>query len=289
MNTPDPRLHGLDSAHILGIINQATGSPRGNAARAAVGANGVRVRLLSSSAAREAASALRRIGYQVIRTNRPRDRGVLVTGWSAGALEARLDIMRVVIHQLSISPSVTASAAISRARASSPAPPDDALLAETGARLRAWVAARSGIHAPIDPVLPSDRGIALRLRQTWRLENAIEDLMAVHLRMARDALAVFRSLRPYTSDSQAQETAVEQIGRSPYLDSAWSGRGTVGRSAVPGAPAAPRANRPAPSGPAHLAARGFPQSIHTAVSSTSPARRHPGGRHFPAGHPGPRR
>ena len=62
------------------------------------------------------------------------------------------------------------------------------LLDKARAGLRSWVAIRSGIHAPRNPsVVPADAGIALQLRATAVMEEAIEDLIERHLRAARRA------------------------------------------------------------------------------------------------------
>lgn len=285
-----PAVHHLDPAHILAVINQATPSPRGNAARARVMTEGVRVHLLSRPMVREATAALRRVGYQVHRFDTPRQCGVLVTGWSATALESRLAVMRVVIHQLSASPAVTASATISRARATEPTPPDEVLLAGTGARLRSWVAARSGIQAPCHPSLPEDRGIALQLRQATRLEYLIEDLIEANLQITQSALALFGKLRPHFTDPQAHQEAIRRSGLAASPDAPPPLRHAA---QLPG-PVEPfvgaaQGTQPPPPGPARMAASGFPRSVHDAVALPTPGTRSPRWPDLPRRPPGCRR
>ena len=91
-----------------------------------------------------------------------------------------------------------------------------AALAQAHEELRAGVATRCGIHAPCDPAaLPADTGSALRLRAIWVLEHAIDDLIERHLRIARRALTLLRTLRQNATDGSAQEAAIRQADRFP--------------------------------------------------------------------------
>jgi hypothetical protein len=302
MAAPDPRERGLDPAHILSLANQATGGGQGRAGRAVAAHGSVRVCLPSRRAAGDASAALTRVGYQVARIDGTGHRDLLVTGWSAAGLESRLAAMRAVLHQLDASPAVTAAAVVERARrlpAGSPAQPDTSVLADARAQLRGWVSGRSGIHAPHDPaIVPADRGNALRLRVAWTLEAAIDDLVERHLRVAGHALPLFRFLRPHTTDDQAAKAAIRRAGITFHLNAspAQDSSALVQRATRPPG-TGPRSSAADPGGgaparPARLAASGFPRPVTDAVRAadvtTIPSAR-PGGRHFPAGRPGPHR
>ena len=220
MTTPDLRERGLDPAHILGITSQ-TVPGRGRAGLAVATNDGVRICLRSRQAAGKAAAALTRVGYQVTRTDGSRRRDLLVTGWSAEALESRLEAMRSVLCQLSASPSITADAVIEQFRnlpPGSPARHDNRLLTAAHAELRGWVTDHSGIHAPHDPaVFPADTGNALRLRAARALESAIDDLVERHLRVAAHALPLYQSLRLRTTEDQAKDTAIRRASVMYHL------------------------------------------------------------------------
>src|SRR5262249_9619710 len=149
--------------------------------------------LPSRRATRSARAALARVGYCVTDDSGPRGRDLVVTGWGAAGLGSRLTAMRAVLHPLAENPSPTAPAWIGRLRG----PPCAAqsprrglgVLDEARTGLRSWVSARSGIHAPRPPaVLPADVGVALQLGTANVLEQAIDDLIERHLRVAGHAL-----------------------------------------------------------------------------------------------------
>ena len=301
MTTPDPRTQGLDPTHILSVTTQATRDVPGNTTRAAATAGGYRLRFRSRRAARDAGTALRRVGYQVSRPDGARHRDLLVTGWSTAGLESRLAVLRTVAHQLQARPAVTATAVIERVRSlpgQSPDPADTAMLAGTKAYLRSWVSARSGIHAPHDPAItPANRGNALRLGTARALESVIDDLIERHLTVARQALSLFGSLRRSMPGDQAQSAAIQRasvtfcLTASPAQDSCGLLHGP--HSPAPGLnfswpdPGSGTAARPA-----RLAASGFPRPIRDALAPTRPPsapRTRPGGRHYPAGRLGPHR
>jgi hypothetical protein len=298
MAAPDPRERGLDPAHILSVTNQATSGGRSRAGRAVAAHGSVRVGLPSRRAAGDASAALTRVGYHVARIDGTGHRDLLVTGWNAAGLESRLAAMRAVLHQLDASPAVTANAVIERARrlpAGPAAHPLASMLAGTQAQLRAWVSARSGIHAPRDPaIVPADLGNTLRLRAAQTLETAIDDLIERHLQAAGHALALFSFFRQHTTDDQAKQTAIRHAdlnfhpNTSPAPDSSALGQ----RAARPPGIDPPSSGPDQGGGPARLAASGFPRPVTDAVGAADatavPAVR-PGGRHFPAGRPGPRR
>ena len=220
MTSADSRERGLDPAHILGVTNQAV-RQRGQVSLAVATSDGIRICLRSRRAASDAHAALTRVGYQVVRGDSTSRRDLLVTGWSAAGLEARLAAMRAVLYQLHDSPNATAGAVIERFRSlppGSPARRDGSLLAEADTQLLASVTRRSGIHMPHDPAFqPADLGIALRLRAARTLENAIDDLIERHLRVAAHALRLFQSLRLHTTEDQARETALRRASVFHHL------------------------------------------------------------------------
>jgi len=245
--TSDPRQRGLDPAHILSVTSQAIPG-RGPAGLAVTTSEGVRICFRSRQAAGRATAALARLGYQARPIDGSHRRDVLVTGWNAEALEARLEAMRTVLCQLSASPSVTARIVIERFRTlppGSPARRDSSLLTKAHAELRSWVADHSGIHAPHDrAIIPADVGNALRLRAARALENAIDDLTERHLRIAAHALPLYQSLRLRTTEDQAKDTAIRRASVMYHLPP--TAQGSPAPGAGPVRPAAPEPQSPEP-------------------------------------------
>jgi hypothetical protein len=241
MTAPDFRARGLDPAHILSVTSKAIPG-RGQAGLAIASADGVRVCFRSRRTTGQAGAALARVGYQVTRTDGGQRRDLLVTGWNTEGLESRLEAMRTVLSQLSASPSTTAALVIERFRSlppGSPARRDSSLLATAHAELFRWVADHCGIHAPHDPaIMPADVGNALRLRAAWALENAIDDLVERHLRVAGHALPLYQSLRLQTTEDQAKDTAIRRASVTYHLSTSAAQE-----------PSAPGRQTPRPPGP----------------------------------------
>jgi hypothetical protein len=150
---------------------------------------GARVSLPARPAARTAREALARVGYQVAPdTASRRERGLTIYGWSAHGLDSRLTAMRAVLSKLGSEPGWTAATTLDQlAGLPETALPDEAgrqqLIRDAAQRLRGWISAASGIHAPCDPLArPADAGCGFRLSATWRAEEAIDDLAALALR-----------------------------------------------------------------------------------------------------------
>ena len=174
--------------------------------------------------ARNAEAALSRVGYQVVRTTDHRRGGHLVVrGWSADGLEARLIAMRAVLEQLASDPGSTAMKALDRLGGlPAAALPDRAgqrqLSRQAATQLLRWIFTTSGIHAPHDPLArPADAGCALRLSTAWRLEEAIEDLAARQVRVAADALAQYPVLRQQMGHDSARDIAVRRASVAFHL------------------------------------------------------------------------
>jgi hypothetical protein len=145
----------------------------------------------------------------------------------------------------------------------SPARRDSSLLAKAGAELRAWVADRSGVHAPHDPaIIPADTGNALRLRATRALESAIDDLVERHLRVAAHDLPLYQSLRLHTTEGQAKDTAIRRASVTYHLPTTESAAAPGPRTARPPGPEPQAPGPPAGDGlagtPARQAASSFP-------------------------------
>ncbi len=285
----DPE-RGIDPGHVLAICSQAI-SPPGRLIQAVARPGGVLVCLSSRPAARDVRGALDRVGYLVATAGTGRD--LLVPGWSPGNLESRLAAMRAVIQQLADHQSVTARAVIRQFRDRPGGPllsrADQGLLDQAGNRLRAWVAARSGIHAPHDPAIqPADAGNALRLRAAWALEQSIDDLIERHLRVAGHALHLFASFSTQMGGDHAQDAAIRQAGVAFHLGA----DATQGSSAlVPGTeglgPGEPLVSRP-PARPQALpgqaVVREFPAAATGGTAGPPPVPlSRPGGPRFPAG------
>jgi len=267
MTTADLRERGLDPAHILSVTSQAVTS-NGQAGLAIATPDGVRICFRSRQAASRAFTALTRVGYQVSQIENGHRRNLLVTGWNAHALESRLEAMRGVLCQLRDNPAATADALIERFRNLPPGSRvrrNSTLITQAHAQLRDWVTSRSGVHAPHDPaIIPADVGNALRLRATRTLETAIDDLAERHLRIAAHALPLYQSLRLYTTEGQAKDTAIRRAGVVYHLPTT-----TTESTAAPGPQTArPRGPEPHSPGPppgdglagtaARQAASGFP-------------------------------
>ena len=284
MTTPDLRRAGLDPAHILAICEHVAASdgwrPVGYVTAVP---DGVRVRLRSPRAARAMRTALTRTGYDTALTRPGRHWDLLVTGWDDHALETRLTAMRTVIQQLAADPTATATAVIDRYRqmsARSPARLGILALVQASEELRATVTARCGIPAPRDPaVRPAEIGNALRLRAIWVLEKIIDDLLERHLRIARRALTLFRTLRQDTTDDRAQETAISRaVGFLPR-PSGSAARDTAAHVAPPlqgprsaASPAIRDQAGRRPCGPGRQAALDFPITVTDATAAAGPAR-----------------
>jgi hypothetical protein len=293
----DPYPAGIDPAHILAICAQATGGRRG----LAVGTrDGMCVCLPSRRAARSARAALARVGYDVAADSGPRGRDLAVTGWNPIGLESRLNAMRVVLHQLAENPSPTARAVVEQFRSlpSVAQSPRSGLgiLDEARTALRSWVSARSGIHAPRPPaVLPPDVGVALQLGTASVLEQAIDDLIERHLRVAGHALALFCSLREQMDIGRAEDVAVRWAGITFHLGGTAAQDSTPlleGALRFPDDDAAPgrQSDRRPQSGPASREDVRFPRMNSRAATAsqaptTAPSAR-PGGNRPRAKRPG---
>jgi hypothetical protein len=308
MPTPDQNPSGFDPAHIWAVCaSAAPARDRHGAALLAGMRDGVHVYMPTRAGARTAEAALSRVGYQVVRTTDHRRGGqLMVRGWSADGLEARLIAMRAVLEQLASDPGSTAMKALDRLGGL----PAAALPDRTGQRqlsrqaatqLLRWIFATSGIHAPHDPLArPADAGCGLRLSTAWQLEEAIEDLAGRQVRVTADALAQYPVLRQQMGHDSARDIAVRRAGVAFYLSSRVAqdttqilgngrqtpGGGTSGRIAA-ATRALPSARPGIPSGAQD--ARVYP----FAGAPASPARdRPPGaaartrGRSFPSGRAG---
>jgi hypothetical protein len=233
MTTPDLRERGLDPAHILSVTSQVI-TGKGQAGLAIATPDGVRICFRSRQSASKAITALTKVGYQVSHADGSHRRNLLVTGWNAQALETRLEAMRALLCQLHDNPAATADALIDRFRNLPPGSHvrrNSTLLTHAHAQLRDWVTSHSGIHAPHDPaIIPADIGNSLRLRAARALESAIDDLTERHLRVAAHALPLYQSLRLYTTEGQAKDTALRRASVMYHLPS------TAQNSPPPGAP-----------------------------------------------------
>jgi hypothetical protein len=299
-NHPDPYPSGLDPAHILAICAQAAPGHRRDTVLVVGGRHAAQVYLPDRAAGRAAQAALGRVGYQADRaTGGSRGRHLIIHGWGAGALEARLVAMRAVLEQLAADPASMATTVLEQLRGVPEAElPGQAgqqqLVAQAAAQLRRWIFRSSGIHAPHDPrVRPADPGCGLRVSATWQLEEAIDDVAARLARVAGHALDLYPALRPQVGHDGARDSAVRQASitfhlrsspvaqdTSPLLRSPGRDPGTAAAEAAPGTQAS------ATGRPGSRAAREFPVTSTAAsrLSSTGPAG--PPGRNFPSGRTG---
>jgi hypothetical protein len=227
MATRDQQPSRVDPSHIRMICASAgPARDRRGTVLFAGARDGIHVYMPTRAGARNAQAALSRVGYQVVRTADHRRGGHLVVrGWSADALEARLTAMRSVLEQLAADPGSTAAKALDRLGSRSAAAlPDRAgqreLSQQAALQLLRWIFANSGIHAPHDPLAqPADAGCALRLSAAWQLEEAIEDLAARQVRVAADALAQYPVLRQQMGHDSARDIAVRRASVAFHLSS----------------------------------------------------------------------
>ena len=227
MPNRDQHPSGLDPSHIWCIC--ASAGPvrdRQGAALLTGGRDGIHVYLPTRVGARNAQAALSLVGYRVVRTtDDSQGRHLLIRGWSAEALEARLIAMRSVLEQLAANPGSTATSALGRlGTLPAAALPDRAgqqqLSRQAAVQLLRRIFTTSGIHAPHDPLArPADAGCALRLSAAWRLEEAIEELAARQVRVAANALALYPALRKEMGHHSARDTAVRQASVVFHLSS----------------------------------------------------------------------
>ena len=227
MPNRDHHPSGLDPSHIWCVCASAgPARDRQETALLTGGRDGIHVYLPTRAGARNAYAALSLIGYQVAMiTDHGRGGHLVVRGWSAEALDARLTAMRSVLGQLAANPGSTATSALDRlGTLPAAALPDRAgqqqLSRQAAALLLRGIFATSGIHAPRNALArPADTGCALRLGAAWRLEEAIEELAARQVRVAANALALYPALRQEMDHDSARDTAVRQASVVFHLSS----------------------------------------------------------------------
>ncbi len=307
MPAPDQYRSGIDPSHIWAICASAgPARDRHGTALLAGGRGSLHIYLPTRTSERDAQAALRRVGYHVVRaTDRSQGRHLVVRGWSADALEARLNSMRSVLDQLAADPGSTAAKALAQlGNLSAAALPDRAgqrqLSWQAAAQLLRWVFTTSGIHAPHDPLArPADAGCALRLSAAWRLEEAIEDLAARQVRVAANALALYPALRQQMGHDSARDIAVRQASITFHLSSPVAQDTTLRLRTAHGAPgadtSAPEAAAPRAPTPGRPAIRSEPQAARVYPFTSARARPIPDrpaaaararGRSFPSGRAG---
>lgn len=215
MTTPEGYPAGVDPVHVRAICMAAVpGTHREGIVVLADQSDGVRVYLTRRAEATAARAALHRVGYDADRTEGGWLSGaVIITGWSADRLEARLQAMRTVARRLAAEPSSTAAGILDQLSQQPKQPPSTASMQEqvlaARQRLREWITNTSGIHARCDPrARPADTGTALRLSACRQAETAIDLLAAQHLQVAVHAVALYPELLAQMSHHSASELAI---------------------------------------------------------------------------------
>jgi hypothetical protein len=299
MTTPDPYPSGVDPVHILAICAQAAPSHHRDTAILVGGRYAARVYLPTRRAARAAQEGLCRVGYQVDRpTGNTRGRDLIIHGWSAGALEARLIAMRAVLEQLAANPVSTATTVLEKLRsiplAKLPgAAGQEQLIAQAAEQLRHWIFTGSGIQAPHDPRLrPADTGCALRVSAAWQLEEAIDDVAARQVRVARYALDLYPAARQQLGHEGGRVSVLRRAAIAFHLRSSPVAQDTsplLGGTVDAGDPAPTSEARPRlqPGSPTarEFPLPGTPVTSAFRLSLLGPDRL--SGRNFPSGRSGP--
>jgi hypothetical protein len=181
------------------------------------GGGATRVFLPTRKTARAAQAALAKVGYAVSRPSGiGAGRDLIVHGWDAELLDARLRAMAAVITTLASARDATAIQVLDQLSQYEPGMmPDRAgqaqLILQAGEQLRDWIVETSGLHAPHDPAIrPLDTGLSLRLSATREAEDAIGALFDSHTRLASHALVFYPALRRDTTHEQAASAAIRQ-------------------------------------------------------------------------------
>jgi hypothetical protein len=299
MTAPEPYPSGVDPVHILAICAAAAPGHHRDTAILVGGRYAACVYLPTRRAARAAQAGLCRVGYQVDRpTGNSRRRDLIIHGWSAGALEARLIAMRAVLEQLAANPVSTATTVLEKLRsiplAKLPgAAGQEQLIAQAAEQLRHWIFTGSGIQVPHDPRLrPADTGCALRVSAAWQLEEAIDDIAARHVRVARYALDLYPAARQQLGHEGGRDSVLRRAGIAFHLRSSPVAQDTSPLLGGTGAIAdpAPASEASARLHPGSRAAREFPLPGRPVTSASRLSLLGPdrlSGRNFPSGRSGP--
>jgi hypothetical protein len=299
MTTPGPYPSGVDPVHVLAICAEAAPGTHRDTAILVGGRYAACVYLPTRRGARAAQAGLCRVGYQVDRpAGNSRGRDLIIHGWSAGALEARLIAMRAVLEQLAANPVSTATTVLEELRGIplDELPGESAqqqLITQAAERLRRWIFTGSGIQVPHDPRLrPADTGCALRVSAAWQLEEAIDDVAARQVRVARYALDLYPASRQQLGHDGGRDSAIRRAAIAFHLRSSPVAQDTSPLlAATSQAPdAAPASEASARFQPGSRAAREFPVTRGPVTSASRLSLLGPdrlSGRSFPSGRSGP--
>ena len=268
-----PADRGLDPAHILSVASQAIRGGHGHASRAVTSPGGSgcashRGSLLATPL------ALIRVGYQVARIDGTAHRDLLVSGWNADRLEARLTAMRAVQHRLNESPASTADAVIERVRRLPPRSadhPETTCCANATASSQSSVAACSGIHASRNPaIVPAGTGNALRSSSPspWRPRSTTSSSATCGSPATR-CVCSFPCARMRPTSKPSRPRSAGPAAHLPPEPVPGSGHPRPAPAPRPAARARIALHRPAPDGradggAAQQAASGFPYPVRGA-------------------------
>jgi hypothetical protein len=220
------------------------------------GRQAARLEFATRSAASAVSGALSRVGYDTVW---PADTGhglhVIVRGWSADRLDARLDALRDVLLELAGDPSALASATLDKL-ATTPrhllpgADGQERVLRSAAEELVDWISETAGVPALHDSQAPLADGVcAVQLNAARQLEMSINGQGARALAVAQRAVRLYTDLRGQMSHVSARDAATRQAGIAFGLRDPASAART------------PTRFRPAP-----MTAREFPGAMSPAVS-----------------------
>jgi len=215
-----PAAAGVDPRHVWLVCTAAAHAvAAGTIADVMPGRDGpARVYLPDRDTARAAEEALAAAGYEARRPAGPGSgRDLVVHGWSARLLDARLAALAEARAVLRSAPAATAMHVLRQVGHLAPSALPDAagqqwLVGQAGQQQRDWARRTCGPAAPADDpaARPGHPALALRLSAVRDAEKAVSAMTDLHLRIASLALARYPVLMSGRGPEPARATAVRQ-------------------------------------------------------------------------------
>jgi hypothetical protein len=252
MSTPESYGDHADLVHVWAVcLTAAQAAGQHGDATIAGRRFPVRIVMPGRPAAQAAITALSRAGYAADRVATPsRGQELVIHGWSAERLDARLAAMRSVIRTLAADPGITAAGVLEEI-AEVPATwvPDTraAVIRQADRGLHDWIGKACGHLGGLDVnAWPSDPGCAQAMTAIHDALDAITDLSVRHVQIAEHALGAYAELRAASSHADARDAALRQARTALPLSSRLTAlaRARADQGSQPGlGPGAPPAGR----------------------------------------------